>query len=395
MRNVEAKAMGERKYSLLFVQPGVAWQSVPSIERQGLQITRALRERGYDVTWSPILVRPPEREQDISLIRLARQDGFAVVPLYLPEKCNLIRSARRFGEHVRRIDCDIVCVTGYKAGIVSAWADLKPTVEVLRGWTGHTVAVRLYEFLDKLFLPRHDLIIAISPLQREIAIRYGVLPDRAWWIPNAMDIACLPPPMPASEWQSRLGLPADSVLIAGVGRLSPEKGYRYLVEAFATVTEAYPRAHLLLAGDGIERHRLQSEITRLGLQQCVTMLGEIPNGAQLISALHLLVNPSLSEGMPNVVLEAFAYKTPVVATAVGGVPELVKDGETGWLVPPRDPHALAQAIRDALSNPEEARRRAENAYRHLLANFTVEQQVERWEQALHAAVENWQRRRRR
>jgi glycosyltransferase involved in cell wall biosynthesis len=116
-------------------------------------------------------------------------------------------------------------------------------------------------------------------------------------------------------------------------------------------------------------------------------LGEIPNGAQLISGLHLLVLSSLSEGMPNVVLEAFAYKTPVVATAVGGVPELVIDGETGWLVPPRDPHALAQAILDALANPEEARRRAENAYKHLLENFTVEKQVDKWEQALQAAVE--------
>jgi len=113
---------------------------------------------------------------------------------------------------------------------------------------------------------------------------------------------------------------------------------------------------------------------------------QIPNGAQLISGLSLLVLPSLSEGMPNVILEAFAYKTPVVATAVGGVPELVKDGETGWLVPPRDPHALAQAIREALSNPEEARRRAENAYRHLLANFTVERQAEAWERALQAAT---------
>jgi glycosyltransferase involved in cell wall biosynthesis len=132
-------------------------------------------------------------------------------------------------------------------------------------------------------------------------------------------------------------------------------------------------------------------VESLGLRQAVTFLGERGDARQIIGALDLLVLPSLTEGLPNVVLEAFAYKTPVVATAVGGVPELVIDGETGWLVPPRDPRALAQAILDALSNPEEARRRAENAYKHLLEHFTVEKQVDKWEQALQAAVENWRK----
>lgn len=381
--------MSEPKLSLLFVQPGVSWKSVPSIERQGLQIAQGLRERGYNIIWSPILVHMPEREESISLIRLAKQEGFAVAPVHLPEKYNLVRTVRRFREHVKRIRSDAVCATGYKGGIVTAFTDSTPTVEVLRGWTGHTLQVRLYEFLDKILLRRHDLIIAVSPLQRDIAIRYGVPPDRAWWIPNAVNLSKMPPAIDVTTWKSQLNLPPDAVLIAGVGRLSPEKGYRYLIEAFTRVVHEHPQAHLILAGDGIERQRLQSLVHQLKLADKVVMLGEIPNGAQLISSVRLLVNPSLTEGIPNVILEAFAYKTPVVATAVGGVPELVKDGETGWLVPPRDPRALAQAIREALSNPEEARRRAENAYRHLLANFTVEKQVERWEQALHAAVENW------
>ncbi|MGQ9880692.1 MAG: glycosyltransferase family 4 protein [Armatimonadota bacterium] len=384
--------MSEPKLNLLFVQPGVSWKSVPSIERQGLQIAQGLRERGYHITWLPILVHMPEREEDISLIRLAKQEGFAVAPVHLPEKYNLVRTVRRFREHVRRIPCDIVCATGYKGGIVTAFTDSPPTVEVLRGWTGHTLQVRLYEFLDKILLRRHDLIIAVSPLQRDVAIRYGVPPGRVWWIPNAVNLSRMPLAMDVATWKSQLNLPLDTVLIAGVGRLSPEKGYRYLVEAFTQVVHEHPHTRLILAGDGIERQRLQGLVHQLKLTDKVVMLGEIPNGAQLISSARLLVNPSLTEGIPNVILEAFAYKTPVVATAVGGVPELVKDGETGWLVPPRDPRALAQAIREALSNPEEAQRRAENAYRHLLANFTVEKQVERWEQALHAAVENWQKR---
>jgi glycosyltransferase involved in cell wall biosynthesis len=143
----------------------------------------------------------------------------------------------------------------------------------------------------------------------------------------------------------------------------------------------------VVVGEGDQRAHLQERVESLGLPRAVTFLGERGDARQIIGAIDVLILPSLTEGLPNVVLEAFAYKTPVVATAVGGVPELVKDDETGWLVPPRDPHALAQAILDALSNPEEARRRAENAYKHLLEHFTVEKQVDKWEQALQAAVE--------
>ena len=172
-----------------------------------------------------------------------------------------------------------------------------------------------------------------------------------------------------------------------MGRLSIEKGVTYLIDALKELRAKQADIRLLIVGEGEERANLQARVQLLSLREAVTFLGERADARQIIGALDVLVLPSVTEGLPNVVLEAFAYKTPVVATAVGGVPELVKDGETGWLVPPRDPRALAQAILDALSNPEEARRRAENAYKHLLEHFTVEKQVDKWEQALQAAVE--------
>jgi glycosyltransferase involved in cell wall biosynthesis len=380
------------KYTLLFVQPGVSWKSIPSIERMGLQLTVGLRQRGYQITWCPLLTKTPDQEDSVSLIRLARQHGFNVKPLVLPQKYNIWHSVSTFNRYLAQEDCDVICVTGYKAGIITAFTRQRATIEVLRGWTGQTLPVRLYEFMDKLLLRKHDLVVGISPAQRDIAVRYGVPPEKAWWIPNAMDVTRLPEPMSTTESCKQLGIGTRAVLIGGVGRLSKEKGFDILLKAFKIVFNHLANAVLILAGDGMERERLQSLAGSLRLGEVVRFLGEIPNGAQLISGLHLLVLSSLSEGMPNVVLEAFAYKTPVVATAVGGVPELVIDGETGWLVPPRDPHALAEAILDALSNPEEARRRAENAYKHLLEHFTVEKQVDKWEQALQAAVENWRKR---
>jgi len=380
---------------ILFVQPGGVTAYISSTERQGLQISRGLHQRGHHIVWRAILTDRSWAEDKITLIRAASEAGFDAAGIYfLHYKYNLLASIKALKKAIEDVRPDLVCAIGYKAGIITAFTPQKPTIEVLRGWTGHTLPVRVYEFLDKLLLRKHDLIIAISPTQKEIAIRYGVPPDRVWWIPNALDTARLSPPVSGEQWCCELGLPANTVLIGAVGRLSKEKGYEHLLWAMHILRGDVSNVRLLIAGEGIERAKLESLTRELGLQHVVQFLGEIPNGAQLISGLSLLVLPSLSEGMPNVILEAFAYKTPVVATAVGGVPELVKDGETGWLVPPRDPHALAQAIREALSNPEEARRRAENAYRHLLANFTVERQAEAWERALQAAVENWRKKRR-
>jgi glycosyltransferase involved in cell wall biosynthesis len=118
------------------------------------------------------------------------------------------------------------------------------------------------------------------------------------------------------------------------------------------------------------------------ISQRVAFLGERADGRQIIGALDVLLVSSLTEGLPNVILEAFAYKTPVVATAVGGVPELVRDGETGWLVPPKDPQAITRAVMEVLQNPVESRRRAENAYVFLLREFSLNKQVDKWEHVL-------------
>ncbi|MEM4408494.1 MAG: glycosyltransferase [Candidatus Caldarchaeum sp.] len=381
---------------ILFVQPGGVTAYISSTERQGLQISRGLSQRGHQIVWRAILTGRSGAEDKITLICAAREAGFDAAGIYfLHHRYNLPASIKALKKAIKDIRPDLVCASGYKAGIITAFTPQKPTIEVLHGWTGHTLPVRVYEFLNKLLLRKHDLIIAVSPTQREIALRYGVPPDKVWWIPNALDITRLAPAISGEEWRSNLGLTPNVILIGAVGRLSKEKGYDYLLHAVSILHGDMPNVRLLIAGEGVERAKLERLARELGLQHVVCFLGEIPNGAQLISGLSLLVLSSLSEGIPNVILEAFAYKTPVVATAVGGVPELVKDGETGWLVPPRAPRALAQAIREALSNREEARRRAENAYRHLLENFTVEKQADLWEQALQAAMENWQKKHKR
>jgi glycosyltransferase involved in cell wall biosynthesis len=116
-------------------------------------------------------------------------------------------------------------------------------------------------------------------------------------------------------------------------------------------------------------------------------MGLRADGQQIIAALDVMALPSFSEGMPNVLLEAFAYGTPVVATRVGGVPDMVSDGRSGWLVPAGDAGRLAAALSEALENKVEAQRRVARARSVLSESFTIEKQAHAWLRAVDAAID--------
>lgn len=359
-------------------------------EHQTVQVARALQERGHEVTVAALLLTPAP-ESEVSLLSYAMSAGLRTAVFLAPSRYNVLGSVRRFREFASGLNPDVVCVAGYKMDIVTSFCNSVPSVAVTRGWTAQDWKVRLFEWFDRKTLKHHAGVITVSPQQYQQAKAIGVPVERLFYIPNAVDLCCLPSAYDSDRLRQLFGLLSGGRLIGTVGRLSVEKGHRFALEAAKLLCEQGIDYHWLIVGSGMERDNLEQTTAALGLQGVVHFTGERADARSIIGGLELLVLPSLTEGLPNVILEAFAYETPVVATAVGGVPELVKDGETGWLVPPRDPYALAQAIREALSNPEEAHRRAENAYRHLLANFTVEKQAEAWERALQAAVENWRK----
>ena len=171
-----------------------------------------------------------------------------------------------------------------------------------------------------------------------------------------------------------------------VGRLRIRKGVEVLLEALRDVRDARP-AELRIAGDGEHRERLERRVRELDLGKAVTFLGTCDAGRvrRLLAGAAALVVPSIYEGMPLVVLEAMAAGVPVVASAVSGIPEVVEDGETGWLVPPEDPRALEQALEDVLARPREARRRGEAGRRRVEERFRPANAAARWREAVLAS----------
>ena len=274
-------------------------------------------------------------------------------------------------QRLRKNKISLLCTHGYKANLLG-WAATRlsgcPQIAFARGWTGENWRIKLYERLDRLVLRRADWVACVSrPLSEEIG-KKRTRRTAPVLIPNCALFPFGHLALPIDRLPSRkaLGLPQDSFCLCAAGRLSPEKGHQYLLQAVANLIESIPHMILVLLGEGRERAKLEQQTIELGIQKHVMFAGFRKDIRPWIEACDILVNPSLTEGMPNVVLEAMALGTPVVATKVGGVPDMVEHLTSGVLVAPGDPNSLAAAIHAILASPHERLRLAQNAQKHLL-----------------------------
>lgn len=221
--------------------------------------------------------------------------------------------------------------------------------------------------------------IAISDAIRGFSIEVeGAPADRVRTVRYGLDPASVQvPPDARARLRQELGLPPGAPLIGSVCRLIEQKGLDHALDAFALVAAEFPAAHYVIAGDGPLRGALATQAARLGLAAHMHFLGWRDDAPAIFAALDVLLAPSLWEGFGLVFLEAMACGVPVISTRVSAIPEVIADGETGWLVPPGDPAALAGALRAALSDPDERRRRGEAGRARLESQFTVDAMVGR------------------
>ncbi|HXB75631.1 MAG TPA: glycosyltransferase [Candidatus Acidoferrales bacterium] len=199
-------------------------------------------------------------------------------------------------------------------------------------------------------LRRADFVTGVSQELCHQAIRLGASPDRIAAIPNGCD-ATMFRPSDRCQARSELGIRPDAELVLFVGRLIPLKGLRELFQAVAGLARTHPRLELACIGEGYLMEELRSQAAQ-NMPERVRLLGGFPpeTVARWLAAANLLCLPSYSEGCPSVVIEALSSGRPVVATDVGGVPELV-DENCGILTRPHDPAALCQALESALNRP--------------------------------------------
>jgi glycosyltransferase involved in cell wall biosynthesis len=284
--------------------------------------------------------------------------------------------------HLKRLRADVVVCHGYKPDILGLFAARRagvPAVAVAHGWTAATWKVRLNEALDRLVLRGMDRVVCVSEAQARRVRRAGVPARQLVVIRNAIDPARFDDVDPAGRAQLRDLFPDTDpdrprLIVGSVGRLSPEKGFGVLVEAASRVMREVPDAGFIHFGDGPLRPSIQQRILALGLERRFVLAGFRADVHRAFPHFDLFALPSYTEGLPCVVLEAFAARVPVVATAVGGTPEVVADGQNGRLVPPGDPESLARRIVELLRDPARPAL-GERGRRLVLDRFTFEVQA--------------------
>ena len=224
-------------------------------------------------------------------------------------------------------------------------------------------------------------IVCCSEASRQVHAALGYAPQKMVVIPNGFDLSAFRPDPSARESVRReLGVAADALLIGLVGRFDPQKDHSNFVAAAALLSAAYPEAHFLLCGDGVnwDNQKLAGWIEEAGLRKRFHLLGRREDMPRLTAALDIASSSSYGEGFPNVIGEAMACGVPCAVTDVGDSAFIV--GDTGLVVPPRDPEALAQAWKKLIDMGQEGRQRLGGAARkRILENFNLPDIIARYE----------------
>jgi glycosyltransferase involved in cell wall biosynthesis len=313
-------------------------------------------------------------------LRAVEAGGFAGIELH-NDTPRLRAAARELAGLLRFHRADVLLCHGYKANLLGRVAARRagvPVVAVSRGWTGENWKVRRYEALDRWHLKLMDHVVCVSDGQAAKVRRCGVPQSRMSVIRNAARLTAFADPDVSDLARLTAVFPGTeqvSPIVVAAGRLSPEKGFDVFVEAAARVAKLSPSVGFVLFGEGPERSRLEGRVREIGLSGRFVMPGFTRELDRFLPWADVLVIPSHTEGLPNVGLEASAAGVPVVATAVGGNPEVVVDELTGYLVPPARPDVLAERLARLVLDERTRHRMGGAARDRMHAEFTFDAQA--------------------
>jgi glycosyltransferase involved in cell wall biosynthesis len=272
-------------------------------------------------------------------------------------------------------------VAGLYGRLAARRAGVKAVVHTLHGihylHYANPAARLAYVLLERYCSRRTDAVVLVSQADLDEAGRRRLAPAaKLKLVRNGIDLGAIGSESFAERVESiRLHLNVDGPIVGTVARLHRQKGLIHLLRAVPAILEEHPAARVLVAGGGELEPELRAEVKRLRLDRRFAMLGARPDALELMFLFDVFVLPSLWEGLPLVLIEAASLGKPIVATDIGGTREIIADGETGLLVPPADPDALAGAVNRLLSDRALAARLAANAKSTIPPRFTLGRMV--------------------
>jgi glycosyltransferase involved in cell wall biosynthesis len=225
-------------------------------------------------------------------------------------------------------------------------------------------------------------------LRQALMVEAGLPPEHLVSVPTGIDLSRFSPArVPRQDGKRLLGLPENALVLGIAATLRSWKGHDYLLEALSRLAAEMPRVRLLVAGDGPRRQHIESRIAELGVGDKVLMLGQRSDMPEVLAAMDVFVLPSYAnEGVPQAIMQAMAMALPVVSTRVGAIDEAVIHEETGLLVEPRNPDALAEALSHLLSDEALRSRMGDAGRRRALERFSIQHMADRMEDIFRAAA---------
>lgn len=289
---------------------------------------------------------------------------------------SLIRQVR---EICNANDINIIQTHGYKGHVIAFFLSKMLGVKWVawaHGWTNENAKVRLYNRIERFCLKRADIAIAVSPDLNEVIGGFRGKKRKSYMILNAVDEGELLSDVGGSAIRRNYGIRQQDIVVGCFGRFSPEKGQEVLIESVARIVPECPDIKVMLVGSGQERDKIEALVDRLGISNYVIFCGYQRAMQDFYEAVDIVVLPSHSEGLPNVALEGMMHKRAVISTDVGGVREIIHNGENGWIVPPGDRLAMAKVLKMVVTDAKLRGLVSERGYQSLYPKFSPEKRAQ-------------------
>jgi glycosyltransferase involved in cell wall biosynthesis len=239
---------------------------------------------------------------------------------------------------------------------------------------------KIHALADRITMRFATRVICVSNASRHHLCRqFPEIAHRVVTLHNGIDFNKFDQLIDSKEARGALGLTTDKPVIGVTARLRPVKGVEYLLLAVRKLTLQNLIGGCLIVGDGESKSSLERMAAELGISDKVVFTGYRQDVALPLAAMNIFVLPSISEGFPTCLMEAMAMRKPIIATSVGGVPEIIDDGETGVLVPPKEPDRLVSAIAKLIANPEEQKKMVETAYAKAVNRYSLQHMINEYE----------------
>jgi len=306
------------------------------------------------------------------------------------------KSVLRINEIIRNEQIDLVHSQGARADFFARIAgrmagiphNLCTIAMPVEGFDIKPLRKMIYRAFDRLTEGSVEKFIVVSDsLKRALIEKRRIPADRIVRIYNGIEIDQYHPGIESGNFKREWGISQNIPLVGAIGRMVWQKGFEYLIQSIPEIVKAVPEAKFLLVGEGPRRERLEALSEELRVRDNVILAGFRSDIKEILSAIDLLVVPSILEGFPMIILEAMAMGKPIVATNIDGIIEQITDGVDGILVPPKNPNALAEAILKIFSEEEKMKKIGLAARQKVESCFSVQKMVRETEQVYMSLLE--------